>query len=72
MVRKPGIGNYAVVYHLCEALSDPCLSDMIISILEVSSNSIIPPHRSSTTATGREYSIKLLSNANLDEDALVA
>ena len=73
MDRKLGTGNEAIVYHVCEALchSPPSEDDRIHSggHLELNDTST---SRSPTISFGPEYTIKLLSRANLDEDKLVA
>jgi hypothetical protein len=73
VVRKLGTGSYAVVYHVREVLSrsPPSEDDHIYpgGRLELDDVSI---SRSPLTEYGREYAIKLLSKADLDEEELVA
>ena len=69
VVRRLGAGSYAVVYLVKEVLSRPPPSDdghmSTIGQMELDS-------RLSDTVYGREYAIKCLSKANLDEEALAA
>ena len=73
VVRKLGTGSYAVVYHVREVLSrsPPSEDDHIYpgGRLELDDASI---SRSLPTEYGRQYAIKLLSKADLDEEELVA
>lgn len=72
VVRRLGTGSYAVVYLVQEVLSRPPPSDdghgSIMGSMELDGRS----SRHSQTVYGREYAIKLLSKANLDEEALAA
>jgi serine/threonine protein kinase len=83
VVRKLGTGSYAVVYLVREVLSDPPSRSARLSspeeegMFDLDYNSVpcVSSDHSSTTATtvyGREFAIKCLSKANLDEDALQA
>lgn len=69
VIRRLGTGSYAVVYLVQEVLSRPPLSEdghmPTIGQMELDG-------KSSKTIYGREYAIKCLSKANLDEDALAA
>ena len=73
VVRKLGTGSYVVVYHVREVLSHPPPSedDHIYpgGRLELDDASI---SCSLPTEYGREYAIKLISKADLDEEELVA
>ena len=73
VVRKLGSGSYAVAYLVREVLSrsSPSEDDHIYpgGRLELDDASI---SRSLPTEYGREYAIKLLSKADLDEEELVA
>ena len=73
VVRKLGTGSYAVVYHVREVLcrSPPSEDDHFYpgGRLEFDDASAT---RSPTSEYGREYAIKLLSKADLDEEELVA
>lgn len=67
VVRVLGTGSYAVVYLVKEVLFRPPPSDnghMDIGSMDMDSTS--------QTKYGREFAIKLLSKANLDEEALTA
>ncbi|KAI0373388.1 kinase-like protein [Pilatotrama ljubarskyi] len=72
VVRKLGSGSYAVVYLVREVLSRPQPSDdghaIAIGGMDLDDGS--PGNQS--TEYGREYAIKVLSKANLDEEALAA
>ncbi len=69
VVRRLGAGSYAVVYLVQEVLSRPPPSEdghmSTIGQMELD-------NRPSETVYGREYAIKCLSKANLDEEALAA
>ena len=69
VVRRLGTGSYAVVYLVREVLSRPPPSEdghmSTIGQMELDG-------RPSETVYGREYAIKCLSKANLDEEALAA
>jgi hypothetical protein len=73
VVRKLGTGSYAVVYHVREVLSrsPPSEDDHFYpgGRLEFDDVSL---SRSPPTEYGREYAIKLLSKADLDEEELAA
>ncbi|CDO69298.1 hypothetical protein BN946_scf184976.g17 [Trametes cinnabarina] len=73
VVRKLGSGSYAVVYLVREVLSRPQPSDdgHAIAIGRMDMDDGSPGHHQSTEY-GREYAIKVLSKANLDEEALMA
>ncbi|KAI0633358.1 kinase-like protein [Trametes polyzona] len=72
VVRKLGSGSYAVVYLVREVLSRPQASDdghaITLGRMDLEDGS--PGTQS--TEYGREYAIKVLSKANLDEEALEA
>ncbi|KAI0769679.1 hypothetical protein BD413DRAFT_493330 [Trametes elegans] len=72
VVRKLGSGSYAVVYLVREVLSRPQASDdgHAIAIGRMDLDDGSPGNQS--TEYGREYAIKVLSKANLDEEALDA
>ncbi|KAH9855258.1 kinase-like protein [Lenzites betulinus] len=72
VVRKLGSGSYAVVYLVREVLSRPQPSDdgHAITIGRMDLDDGSPGNQS--TDYGREYAIKVLSKANLDEEALEA
>ncbi|EIW63030.1 kinase-like protein [Trametes versicolor FP-101664 SS1] len=72
VVRKLGSGSYAVVYLVREVLSRPQPSDdgHAITIGRMDLDDGSPGNQS--TEYGREYAIKVLSKANLDEEALEA
>jgi hypothetical protein len=83
VVRKLGTGSYAVVYLVREVLSNPPTRSTRLSSQEeegmfdfdYSSTTSIPSDlalASSATVYGRDFAIKCLSKANLDEDALQA
>ncbi|KAM6502409.1 CAMK/CAMK-unique protein kinase [Amanita muscaria] len=73
VVRRLGTGSYAVVYLVQEVLSRPPPSEdghmSTIGQMEFDGNK---PSHHSEVVYGREYAIKCLSKANLDEDALAA
>ena len=70
--RVLGHGSYAIVYLVQEVLSRPQLSEdghlSTIGLMEFDNKSFNPPE----IQYGREYAIKCLSKANLDEDELAA
>ncbi|TBU29583.1 hypothetical protein BD311DRAFT_266257 [Dichomitus squalens] len=72
VVRKLGTGSYAVVYLVREVLSRPQSSDdghvAAFGRMDLDDGS----YGNQSTEYGREYAIKVLSKANLDEDALTA
>ncbi|KAF8629245.1 hypothetical protein AX17_005824 [Amanita inopinata Kibby_2008] len=72
VVRRLGTGSYAVVYLVQEVLSRPPPSEdghmCTIGQMELDGKPACRPQ----TVYGREYAIKCLSKANLDEDALAA
>ena len=72
VVRKLGTGSYAVVYLVREVLSRPLPSDdghaIAVGRMDLDDGSF----GNQSTEYGREYAIKVLSKANLDEDALTA
>ncbi|KAI0690200.1 hypothetical protein C8T65DRAFT_711702 [Cerioporus squamosus] len=70
VVRKLGTGSYAVVYLVREVLSRPLPSDDGHAIGRMDLDDGYFGNQS--TEYGREYAIKVLSKANLDEDALTA
>ncbi|KAL7281261.1 hypothetical protein ACG7TL_004569 [Trametes sanguinea] len=73
VVRKLGSGSYAVVYLVREVLSRPQPSDdghaIALGRMDMDDGS---PGYHQSTEYGREYAIKVLSKANLDEEALTA
>jgi serine/threonine protein kinase len=73
VVRRLGSGSYAVVYLVKEVLSHSVPSEdghmSTIGPMEFDGNL---SRRSAETVYGREYAIKCLSKANLDEEALDA
>ncbi|KAJ8507110.1 hypothetical protein ONZ45_g10484 [Pleurotus djamor] len=73
VVRRLGTGSYAVVYLVREVLSAPPSDDGHSSLL--GSIELDGPNSSSRRSSieyGREFAIKCLSKANLDDDALAA
>ncbi|KAJ3758845.1 CAMK/CAMK-unique protein kinase [Lentinula raphanica] len=70
VVRRLGAGSYAVVYLVCEVLYRPPPSDddHAVGTLDLEGVSRQRPK----TVYGREYALKCLSKANLDEEALAA
>ncbi|KAF8160947.1 hypothetical protein B0H34DRAFT_653731 [Crassisporium funariophilum] len=70
VIKQLGTGSYAVVYLVQEVLSRPAFSEdghmSTIGQMELDTKSI----RTTQTVYGREYAIKCLSKADLDEDAL--
>lgn len=72
VVRRLGTGSYAVVYLVREVLSRPAPSDdgHCAAVGRMDFDDAVSARQS--TEYGREYAIKLLSKANLDEDALAA
>jgi serine/threonine protein kinase len=72
VVKRLGTGSYAVVYLVREVLFRPPPSDdghtSILGPIELDGKLSCRP----CTEYGREYAIKCLSKANLDEDALAA
>ncbi|RPD78274.1 hypothetical protein L226DRAFT_456926 [Lentinus tigrinus ALCF2SS1-7] len=72
VVRKLGTGSYAVVYLVREVLSRPVPSDdghaIAVGRMDLDDGSF----GNQSTEYGREYAIKVLSKANLDEDALTS
>lgn len=70
--RTLGHGSYAVVYLVQEVLSRPQLSEdghmSTIGMMEFDNRLVNPP----AMQYGREYAIKCLSKANLDEEELAA
>lgn len=70
VVRRLGAGSYAVVYLVCEVLYRPPPSEdgHTVGTLELEDTS----RRRPSTVYGREYALKCLSKANLDEEALAA
>ncbi|KAI0645424.1 kinase-like protein [Trametes meyenii] len=72
VVRKLGSGSYAVVYLVREVLSRPQPSDdgHAIAIGRMDLDDGSPGNQS--TEYGREYAVKVLSKANLDEEALAS
>ena len=71
VVRRLGTGSYAVVYLVREVLSRPSYSHdshMSLDGMELDDKA---SHRQSIEY-GRDFAIKCLSKANLDEDALKA
>ncbi|KAI0743828.1 hypothetical protein C8Q80DRAFT_1107190 [Daedaleopsis nitida] len=72
VVRKLGTGSYAVVYLVREVLSRPLPSDdghaIAIGRMDMDDASF----GNQSTEYGREYAVKVLSKANLDEEALTA
>ncbi|OBZ67088.1 Negative regulator of sexual conjugation and meiosis [Grifola frondosa] len=72
VVRKLGTGSYAVVYLVREVLSRPLPSDDGHATAAGRMDFDDGSYGNISTEYGREYAIKLLSKANLDEDALAA
>ena len=71
VVRRLGTGSYAVVYLVREVLSRPVHSqDGHISLDGMELDDKVSSL--SSIEYGREFAIKCLSKANLDEDALAA
>jgi serine/threonine protein kinase len=70
VVRRLGAGSYAVVYLVLEVLYRPPPSDD--GHITVGQMDSVDKHRRPSTVYGREYAIKCLSKANLDEEALAA
>ncbi|PIL34178.1 hypothetical protein GSI_03889 [Ganoderma sinense ZZ0214-1] len=72
VVRKLGTGSYAVVYLVREVLSRSPPSDdgHVAAFGRMDLDDGSPGNQS--TEYGREYAVKVLSKANLDEDALTA
>ncbi|KAJ7594754.1 hypothetical protein C8J56DRAFT_448170 [Mycena floridula] len=71
VVRRLGAGSYAVVYLVREVLYRPPLSDdghITVGHMDMDDKFCRRP----TTVYGREYAIKCLSKANLNEEALAA
>ncbi|RDX50141.1 kinase-like protein [Lentinus brumalis] len=72
VVRKLGTGSYAVVYLVREVLSRPLPSDdghgISVGRMDLDDGYF----GNQSTEYGREYAIKVLSKANLDEEALSA
>lgn len=72
VVRRLGAGSYAVVYLVREVLYRPPPSEdghvAAVGAMEMDSHGSKGP----STVYGREYAIKCLSKANLDEEALAA
>ncbi|KIK69103.1 hypothetical protein GYMLUDRAFT_236957 [Collybiopsis luxurians FD-317 M1] len=70
VVRRFGAGSYAVVYLVCEVLyrPPPCDDGHTVGALELEETTKPRPK----TVYGREYALKCLSKANLDEEALAA
>ena len=70
VVRQLGTGNYAAVYLVQEVLSRPLHSDdghmSTIGLMELDKSASAIQY----TVYGREYAIKCLSKADLDQDAL--
>lgn len=70
VVRRLGAGSYAVVYLVLEVLYRPPPSnDGHITMGQMDMDD---KYRRPTTVYGREYAVKCLSKANLDEEALAA
>jgi len=70
VVRRLGAGSYAVVYLVLEVLYRPPPSDD--GHITVGQMDMDDKFRRPATVYGREYAIKCLSKANLDEEALAA
>ncbi|KAH7888624.1 kinase-like protein [Phlebopus sp. FC_14] len=69
VIRRLGTGSYAVVYLVREVLSrSPPSEDGHCGVLDIGDS---PPSNSYTTY-GRDFALKCLSKANLDQDALAA
>lgn len=69
VVRRLGAGSYAVVYLVCEVLYRPPSDDgHTVGTMELEDTSRPRP----STVYGREYALKCLSKANLDQEALAA
>ena len=70
VIKQLGTGSYAVVYLVQEVLSRPVHSEdghmSTIGLMELNKSSSTIQH----TVYGREYAIKCLSKADLDQDAL--
>lgn len=73
VVRRLGTGSYAVVYLVREVLSRPPLpsqdSHMTLDGMELEGSG---EGRRASVEYGREFAVKCLSKANLDEEALAA
>lgn len=73
VVRRLGTGSYAVVYLVREVLSrSPSSDDGHGHISLLGSMEMDGPISQQGTEYGREFAIKCLSKANLDDDALAA
>ncbi|KAI0309948.1 hypothetical protein OF83DRAFT_930965 [Amylostereum chailletii] len=72
VVRKLGTGSYAVVYLVRELLARPPQSSDDGHIYPGGRLDLDSPVPDSSHLYGREYAIKVLSKANLDQDALDA
>ncbi|EMD33559.1 hypothetical protein CERSUDRAFT_117678 [Gelatoporia subvermispora B] len=72
VVRKLGTGSYAVVYLVREVLWRPPISDdghcAAVGRMDMDGS----PSGTPMIEYGREYAVKMLSKANLDEEALAA
>ena len=70
VIKQLGTGSYPVVYLVQEVLSRPVLSEdghmSTIGLMELDTTNKPVQH----TVYGREYAIKCLSKADLDQDAL--
>ncbi|VDC03633.1 unnamed protein product [Peniophora sp. CBMAI 1063] len=65
VVRKLGTGSYAVVYLVREVLDRPLSDDGHVGSLDMDG-------QTDRIVYGKEYALKLLSKANLDDEALAA
>jgi serine/threonine protein kinase len=72
VVRRLGAGSYAVVYQVLEVLERALPSEDGHSSMMGHMDLDGKHSRSSTTRYGREYAIKCLSKANLDDEAITA
>ncbi|KAI6040249.1 CAMK/CAMK-unique protein kinase [Pisolithus marmoratus] len=69
VIRRLGTGSYAVVYLVREVLSRTMPSeDGHCGVLDLADT----PSNKSYVSYGREFALKCLSKANLDEDAVIA
>lgn len=73
VVRRLGAGSYAVVYLVREVLYRPPPSEdghpATVGTMDIDD---LSASRNPSTVYGREFAVKCLSKANLDEEALAA
>jgi len=72
VVRRLGAGSYAVVYLVHEVLYRPPASEDDHGGHITGQMDMVDCRRKPSTVYGREYAVKCLSKANLDEEALAA